>query len=161
MFEKILVPLDGSELAAKIVPYVLDLAKTHGSQVTLVYVFYPGVSEVFPDWIEQERQKERKSCELSLHKAAKDLEAQGLKNVKVVCLEGSPAREIIAYAKDNGMDLIAMSTHGKGEVAWVLGSVAEKVVSHATVPVLLFRVILPAPLLYKEEFVESLDRGIP
>ena len=162
MFEKILVPLDGSELAAQVVPYVLDLAKTHNSQVTLVYVFYPGESETFPDWIEKERQKERKSCELSLHQAAKDLEAQGLKEVKVVCLEGSPAREIIAYAKDSGMDLIAMATHGKGEVAWVLGSVAEKVVSHATVPVLLFRVILPKPLMFKEEYFEEvMERGLP
>lgn len=162
MFEKILVPLDGSELAAKILPFVLDLAKTHGSQVTLVYVFYPGVSETFPDWIEKEREKEKRSCELSLVEAAKDLEAQGLKEVKVECLEGSPAREIIAYAKDKDMDLIAMATHGKGEVAWVLGSVAEKVVSHATVPVLLFRVMIPKPLIFKEEYFEEvMERGLP
>ncbi|MBI4795397.1 MAG: universal stress protein, partial [Deltaproteobacteria bacterium] len=154
--------LDGSELAAKVLPYVIDLAKTHDSQITLLYVFYAGVSETFPNWIEEALEKEKKSCELSLAKAAKDLEAQGVKEVKVECLEGSPAREIITYAKDNGMDLIAMATHGKGEVAWVLGSVAEKVVSHATVPVLLFRVIFPKPLQTKEDyFLEVLERGIP
>ncbi|RJR33216.1 MAG: universal stress protein [Deltaproteobacteria bacterium] len=162
MFNKILVPLDGSELAAKVLPFVLDLAKTHDSQVTLVYVFYVGESNTFPNWIEEAAAEERKSCELSLENAAKDLRAKGVKEVKVVCLEGSPAREIIAYAKDNGMDLIAMSTHGKGEVAWVLGSVAEKVVSHATVPVLLFRVILPKPLMFKEEYFEEvMERGLP
>jgi nucleotide-binding universal stress UspA family protein len=162
MFNKILVPLDGSELAAKVLPYVVDLAKTHDSQVTLLYVFYAGVSETFPDWIEEALEKEKRSCELSLAKAAKDLEAQGVKGVKIECLEGSPAREIIAYAKDNGMDLIAMATHGRGEVAWVLGSVAEKVVSHATVPVLLFRVLFPRPVLTKEDyFLEVLERGIP
>ncbi|MBI4796822.1 MAG: universal stress protein [Deltaproteobacteria bacterium] len=162
MFKKILVPLDGSELAAKVLPYVIDLAKTHDSQITLLYVFYAGVSETFPNWIEEALEKEKKSCELSLAKAAKDLEDQGVKEVKVECLEGSPAREIITYAKDNGMDLIAMATHGKGEVAWVLGSVAEKVVSHATVPVLLFRVIFPKPLQTKEDyFLEVLERGIP
>jgi nucleotide-binding universal stress UspA family protein len=141
MFKKIRVSLDGSELAAKILPYVVDLAKTHDAQVTLLHVFYAGFSETFPDWIEKEWEKEQKSCELFLAQAAKDLEAQGVKEVKVECVEGSPAREIIDYAEKNGMDLIALATHGRGEVAWVLGSVAEKVVSHATVPVLLFRVL--------------------
>jgi nucleotide-binding universal stress UspA family protein len=65
-------------------------------------------------------------------------------------MEGSPAREIIAYAEQNGMDLIAIATHGKGEVAWVLGSVAEKVVTHATVPVLLLRVLELKPPEWKE-----------
>jgi len=141
MFKKILVPLDGSELAAKILPHVVDLAKTHDSQITLLHVYYAGESETFPDWIEKARAEEEKSCALLLAQAAKDLEAQGVKEVKVECVEGSPAREIIGYAEENGMDLIALATHGRGEVAWVLGSVAEKVVSHATVPVLLFRVL--------------------
>jgi nucleotide-binding universal stress UspA family protein len=141
MFKKILVPLDGSELAARILPYVVDLAQTHGSQATLLHVYYPGESETFPDWIEKEREKEKKACELFLIQTAKELEAQGVKEVKIECVEGSPAREIIGYAKNNGMDLITLATHGKGEVVWVLGSVAEKVVSHATVPVLLFRVL--------------------
>lgn len=141
MFKKILVPLDGSELAAKILPFVVDLAKTHDSQITLLHVYYAGESETFPDWIEKARAEEEKSCALLLAQAAKDLEAQGVKEVKVECVEGSPAREIIGYAEENGMDLIALATHGRGEVAWVLGSVAEKVVSHATVPVLLYRVL--------------------
>jgi nucleotide-binding universal stress UspA family protein len=135
------VPLDGSELAAKILPHVLDLAKTHDSQVTLLHVYYAGVSETFPDWIEKARKEEEKSCALLLAQVAKDLEAQGFKEVKVECVEASPGLEIISYAAKSGMDLIALATHGKGEVAWVLGSVAEKVVSHAPVPVLLFRVL--------------------
>ena len=63
-----------------------------------------------------------------------------------------PAREIIHYAEANKMDLIAMATHGRGEVAWVMGSVAEKVVSHATVPVLLFRVLEFKPVLKEVYF---------
>jgi nucleotide-binding universal stress UspA family protein len=141
MFKKILVPLDGSELAAKILPYVVDLAKVLDSQVTLLHVYYAGVSETFPEIIEKMRAEERKSCEMLLAQAARDLEAQGLKQVQTECVEGSSAREIIDYAEKNAMDLIALATHGKGEVAWVLGSVAEKVVSHATVPVLLFRAL--------------------
>ena len=162
MFKKILVPLDGSKLAAKILPFVVDLAKTHDSQVTLLHTYYAGVSESFPEWIAEALEKEKQNCEIFLARVAEDLEAQGLTGVKSVCLEGYPAVEIIDYAKDNGIDLIAMSTHGRGEVAWVLGSVAEKVVAHATVPVLLFRVMASKLLQTKEEYFEEvLDRGIP
>jgi nucleotide-binding universal stress UspA family protein len=162
MFKKILVPLDGSELAAKILPQVVDLAKTHDSLVTLLHVYYSEVGETTPGVMQEAVAQEKKRCELFLAQAAKDLQAQGVANVKFECVEGSPAREIIGYAAKNAMDLIALATHGKGEVAWVLGSVAEKVVTHATVPVLLFRVMVPKPLQTKEDyFLEVLDRGIP
>ncbi len=161
MFKKILVPLDGSELAAKILPQVVDLAKTQDAQVTLLNV-YPDLREaVSGELFNELMAQEVKSCEGYLTQAAKDLEAQGIK-VETACMVGMPARDIIAYAAQNGMDLIAMATHGKGEVAWVLGSVAEKVVTHATVPVLLFRVMGAAPPKTKEEqFLDMLDRGIP
>ena len=90
-------------------------------------------------WLEAVAQ-EAKRCAVFLGQVAKEMQAQGVK-VTVECVEGSPAREIIGYAKANKMDLIAMATHGRGEVAWVLGSVAEKVVSHANIPVLIFRVL--------------------
>jgi hypothetical protein len=48
-----------------------------------------------------------------------------------------------------------MATHGRGEVAWMLGSVAEKIVSHATVPVLLMRVLEAQPLMDKSEFLSG------
>ncbi len=160
MFKKILVPLDGSALAAKILPYVTDLAKTHQSQVTLLYVYYPQVGEATPGVIQEAVAQEAKRCELFLAEAAKDLKAQGLA-VEFACVEGQPAREIIGYAAKHGFDLIALATHGKGEVAWVLGSTAEKVVTHATVPVLLYRVMEIRVPSTKEEFEEMLMRGIP
>ncbi len=152
MFKKILVPLDGSELAAKILPHVVDLAKTHDAMVTLLHVYYSEVGEASPGVIQEAVAQEKKRCELFLGKAAQDLQAQGVKEVKVECVEGSPAREIIGYAAKNAMNLIAMATHGKGEVTWVLGSVAEKVVAHATVPVLLFRVVEFKLPDFKEEY---------
>jgi nucleotide-binding universal stress UspA family protein len=158
MFNKILVPLDGSELAAKILPQVVDLAKTHNAEVTLLNVYYTELGEATAGVIREAIAQETRQCEMFLAKTAQDLEAQGVK-VKIVCVEGSPAREIIGYAQKNGMDLICMATHGKGEVAWVLGSVAEKVVSHASVPVLLYRVVEVKPLLWKED--PYFTRGIP
>jgi len=158
MFKKILVPLDGSPLAAKILPQVVDLAKTHDAELTLLYVYYTEVGETSPQVMQEAVAQEKKRCELFLGQTAKDLEAQGVK-VSIACVEGHPAREIIGYAVTHGMDLIALATHGKGEVAWVLGSVAEKVVSHSPVPVLLHRVVEVKPLLLKED--PYFTRGLP
>jgi nucleotide-binding universal stress UspA family protein len=154
MFHKILVPLDGSGLVAKILPQVIDLAKIHNSQVTLLQVYPAEGGEATPKVIREAVVQEAKRCELFLAQAAKALKALGIINFKIECVEGSPAREIIAYADKNGMDLIAMATHGKGKVTWVLGSVAQMVVSHATVPVLLFRVRLEItpPKTQKDSF---------
>ncbi len=152
MFEKILVPLDGSDLAAKVLPTVAELAKTFNSQVTVVHVCYlEAVGEAAPGVIAAAPAAEKKVCETFLAKAGNDLKGQGIK-ADWVCLEGVPAREIIAYAEKNKMGLIAMATHGKGEVAWVLGSTAERVVSHATVPVLMIRVMEFKPPALKEEY---------
>jgi nucleotide-binding universal stress UspA family protein len=140
MFNKILVPLDGSELAAKIIPQVIDLAKAHQAEVTLLHVAYTEYGQASPGAMVEAVVQETKRCAAILGQVAKEMQAQGV-TVTVECVEGSPAREIINFAKANKMDLIAMATHGRGEVAWVLGSVAEKVVSHANVPVLLFRVL--------------------
>lgn len=150
MFNKILVPLDGSDLAAKVLPQVIELAKTFKSQVTLMHVCYtPAIGETTPGTIKAAAAHEQKWCATFLGKAAADLKAQGL-DVTAECKEGVPAMEIIAYADKNNMDLIAMATHGTGEVAWVIGSTAEKVMTHATVPVLLVRVIEFKPPLLKE-----------
>lgn len=152
MFNKILVPLDGSDLAAKVLPQVIELAKTFKSQVTLMHVCYsPAIGETTPGTMKAAAAHEAKWCAAFLGKAAADLKAQGL-DVTSECVEGVPAREIIGYADKNNMDLIAMTTHGTGEVAWVLGSTAEKVVTHATAPVLLIRVIEFKPPLLKEVY---------
>lgn len=152
MFNKILVPLDGSDLAAKVLPTVVELAKTFNSQITLLHACHTeGHGEASPGVIETAATQLKKACEVFLTQAGNDLQAQGIK-VDWVCAEGVPAREIIGYADKNSMDLICMSTHGRGEVAWVIGSTAERVVSHATVPVLLIRVMEFKPPMLKEEF---------
>src|SRR5208337_1678380 len=65
--------------------------------------------------------------------------------------QGTPAPEIIAYAVGHRMDLIILGSHGAGEVAWLLGSVAHQVVSHSPVPVLLLRVLGPKLPEHKDE----------
>jgi nucleotide-binding universal stress UspA family protein len=156
MFKKILVPLDGSALAATILPQVEDLAKSQKSEITLLTVSNISSMAIMAEAgnsINDAILKWHKStAEEYLTETTKILTAKGLK-VSWVYQEGIPAREVIRYADEARCDLIAMATHGRGEIAWVLGSVAEQVVSHATVPVLLMRVIKGQPLLEKEELL--------
>jgi nucleotide-binding universal stress UspA family protein len=153
MFKKILVPYDGSQMAAKIFPQVAALAKTCNSRVTFIYVFHTDkVWDGTPGMLAEIPEKALKSCENFLSEAGGELQKNGVE-ADWVCIEGVPAREIIQYADANTMDVIAMATHGRGEIAWVLGSVAEQVVTHSNTPVLLFRVIETRPPRRKEEVV--------
>ncbi len=155
MFKKVLVPLDGSEIAAKILPKVAELAKSTKAKVTLFHVCYSGVGafagEASPAVIKAEETQEQKFCSTFLAKAGKELKDQGV-DVDWVCEDGVPAREIVAFAQDKGYDLIALGTHGAGEVAWYMGGVADRVATHATVAVLLFRTLEFKPPLLKEVY---------
>jgi nucleotide-binding universal stress UspA family protein len=153
MFKKVLVPLDGSAIAAKVLPKVVEAAKLCKAKVTLFHVCYSGVGafvgEASPGVIKKAEAQEQKFCATFLAQAGKELKDQGLE-VNWVCQDGVPAREIVAYAQNNGYDLIVLGTHGAGEVAWYMGGVADRVATHATVPVLLFRTLEFKPPLLKE-----------
>jgi nucleotide-binding universal stress UspA family protein len=149
--KKILVPLDGSKIAAKVLPQVVELAKAFRAKVTLCHVCYSGVGamigETTPATIEGAAAHEQKFCDTFLAKAGQDLKGEGL-DVDWACAEGVPAQQIIAFAQAKDYDLIVLGTHGAGEVAWYMGGVADRVVAHATVPVLLLRTLeVKAPLL--------------
>ena len=155
MFKKILVPLDGSDLAAQILPQVETLAKQFKAQVTLLAV---GSSDTCPS---PEAIKEGAACpEIPLARYLEQttgkLRTQGVE-VTWVYKQGNPAKEIVAYAAGNDMDLIAIASHGGGEIAWLLGSVAQKVIVHAPVAVLLWRVAEPKPPELKSEMYYSLQ----
>ena len=159
MFKKILVPLDGSDLAAKILPQVEELAKQVKAQVTLLTV---GSSDTCAGGgAPPKAMKEGAACpELPLarylEQTAGNLRAQGVE-VQWVYKQGDPAREIVAYSSENDVDLIAIASHGGGEFAWILGSVAKKVLAHATVAVLLWRVTEPKPPTLKSEMFYSIQ----
>ncbi len=152
MFKKILVPLDGSNLAAKVISQTEDLAKAFNAQLVLMTVGSAAVGEVGESSPEAANEAvARLPAVKYLEQTVAALKAKNLNATWTYKQGASPAREIVAYAADRQVDLIVMATHGAGEIAWVLGSVAEKVVSHAPVPVLLIRVLLPKPPEHKSE----------
>jgi nucleotide-binding universal stress UspA family protein len=159
MFKKILVPLDGSDLAARILPQVETLAKQTRAAVTLLTV---GSSDICAGGdAPVPTVKAGASCpELPvstyLEQNADKLRSQGLE-VNWVYQQGNPAQQIVAYAADHDMDLIAIASHGGGQIAWLLGGVAKKVLTHATVAVLLWRVTEAKPPTLKDEMFYSLQ----
>ena len=137
MFKRILVPLDGSSLAEAILPQVQELAKTLGAELFLVRAV---AAHVFPgvDPTEQEVDVVQKA-EAYVAEVAERLHDAGIP-VHTAVRYGEAAEEILDHIGVNAVDLVAMSTHGRSGLSrLVLGSVAEQVVRHATVPVLLMR----------------------
>ena len=140
MYKKILVPLDGSELARKALDHAEKLANTFGAEIILFQVvpFLPiyGSPELVTPLIVDEKQKE--SAEKYLTNLAEELKKRGLKVTAMVRTGQQVAVEIIDFAKETGVDLVVMCTHGRsGITRWVLGSVAHKVLTRTETPILL------------------------
>ncbi len=151
-YQRILVALDGSELAEEIFPVVLPLAHAFGSNVSLIRVVEPVEPPVYAgnmmnhppqiyygDLAEMAKQA-RSEASAYLGAQQDRLEQQGL-TVSSLTPDGAPAQTILDEAQKEGTDLIAMTTHGRGGLGrLVFGSVAEAVLRSAPCPVLLGRV---------------------
>lgn len=148
MYKKILVPLDGSELAEQVLPQVTEMALCAGAEVVLVRVpvyNYEGLGMAstmpgaMPPQLIQAAPETRKQVEAYLARVRKELEERELA-VSTIIQDGLPADVILACAEKEKVDLIAMSTHGRtGLGRMVFGSVADQVLRGAKVPVLLVR----------------------
>ena len=150
MFKKILVCLDGSEIAEQILPVVRDQAAAKESWVVLIRVAnLPGSVTLgvpgFPSVplhtaaMPEHLKKEYDLADEYLKKTAQSLRQQGV-NVDSQTLVGLPGPSIINYAGENGFDLVALVTHGHtGFRNVLLGSVAEHIVRESGLPILLIR----------------------
>ncbi len=137
MFREILVPLDGSHLAEGILPHVTGLARLCGARIRLLRV---ALVHTFPGADPTERQVEAvEEAQSYLEQVAQPLRESGFE-VTTHVRYGHDATEILDHARQEEIDLIAMSTHGRtGLGRWALGSVAERVLRHSPKPVLLTR----------------------
>ncbi|WP_137285381.1 universal stress protein [Halorussus salinisoli] len=131
MFDDILVPTDGSPCAEVAAEYAEDLATRYDATVHALCVVDPRALENAPQY---DQLKEERS-EIAERTCAK-LSMTGVKTKEAVHTD-VPHTAILQYAKDQGIDLIVMGTHGRtGVERYLLGSVTEKVVRLSDVPVL-------------------------
>ena len=147
MYEKVLVPLDGSELAECVLAHVGALAK--GCLVkNLVFVRAaepfesPSVVAEYPlkpEDVARVNAERKEAAKSYLQKIAKQVNYENT-NVKWEVLSGRAAESIVDYATKNSIDLIVIATHGRSGVSrWVWGSIADRILRSACVPVLMVR----------------------
>lgn len=142
MYNRALVPLDGSSVAEAIIPFILDIAGPLDMEVVLLRVVEP----IAPMVIEGSRHVEvedvearRTDAEEYLAPVAVELRNKGVR-VESRVRRGNTTEEIVAAVRETGADLIAMSTHGRGGLGRLMfGSVAQAVLGHVDMPVLLMR----------------------
>ena len=147
MYNKILVPLDGSELSECALGHVTQIAKgCRVPEVDLLYVVEEVGKVVSPTYIpsvqseniaEDAKNRAQSFARDYLDKTAKRLKEDGIAANPVI-MEGPVADKIFEFAEKNGVDLIIMSTHGRSGISrWAFGSVADRVVRYSRVPVLI------------------------
>ncbi len=136
-FERILVPLDGSECAEIVLPKVEKLATDLKASIALLRVAY---AHTFPGVDPTEAEvKVVGEAEEYLRKIGERLKAKGFK-VDSHVRYGNDADEILDHAAQKDIDFIAMTTHGRSGVKrFLLGSVAEKILRHSPKPIFLVR----------------------
>lgn len=134
MQHPILVPLDGSRLAERALPYAETLARSSGAPLLLVEA--AAVTQRYREDAREARLRSSDEAQAHLEALAGDLAARALAAEVVVGL-ASPAQVIEETAKARQARLIVMTTHGWGGGSpWVLGGVAEHVLRRSRVPVL-------------------------
>lgn len=142
MLRRLMVPLDGSDLAQTALPLAGELARALGATLVLVRV-EPWLTMTAPSYAYLP-DLDRLEADVEALAAASLQEARGRLpadlNVETVVLRGAPAATLIDYARGEGrIDLVVMSTHGAGGLRRLLiGSVADRVV-RAGLPTLLIR----------------------
>lgn len=140
MYDKILVPTDGSEGMEQVIDHACQLAESHGAAVHALYVANTASLSDLP--METSWEGVSSALRQQGERAIEEVEEfAGEIPCETALVDGSPAKEIVSYAAEEDCDLITMGTHGRSGVdRLLLGSVAERVVRTAPVPVTTIRV---------------------
>jgi len=146
MYHKIIAPLDGSELAENILPHLATLGTgcLEGTMelvrvVENIEVPTRGGLGLTAEQQKQLNEEARKEAEEYLAKVRQPLADRGL-NVNIRVLTGKAADVLADYVRESGADLLVISSHGRsGPSRWLWGSVAEKLLHSACIPVMIVR----------------------
>jgi len=140
MFDPILVPLDGSQLAECVLPHIVAIARPFDAEITLLRMLEKnkanGSAQLFDllNW-----QINKTKAALYLEKTKARLQESGLQ-ARTIVLEGLVAKGITQYAQNQGMKLIILSSHGhSGLTQWGISSITQKIILSAPTSVLIVR----------------------
>ena len=147
MFKHILIPTDGSAVAAKAIKAGVALAKEMGATVTGYYAIEPAPTHIYGEGyladrkiVEELERRAREVAQRAVDQIAATAEEAGVKCDTVVDSAVQPFKGIVEAAQKEKCDAIFMASHGhRGLTGLVLGSVTQKVLTHSKTPVLVFR----------------------
>jgi nucleotide-binding universal stress UspA family protein len=147
MFKHILIPTDGSPVAAKAIKAGVALAKDMGATVTGYYAIEPAPTHIYGEGyladrklVEELERRSRDVAQRSVDEIATAAKAAGVKCETVIGKAVLPYKGIIDAAEKNKCDAIFMASNGhRGLTGLLLGSVTQKVLTHTKTPVLVFR----------------------
>ena len=135
VYDRILLPTDGSAGTGRVVDHAEELARVHGAEIHALYVIdatsFTGLPmETSWEGIRTVLEEESESALEAVERQVDDVP------VETTTVEGTPSREIVRFATEQTVDAVVMGTHGRGGIdRLLLGSVAERVVRGAPVPV--------------------------
>ena len=141
MYKRILLPLDGSPLAEQALAHAVAHADHFQAELTLLRVLVPlpRPATVADRSLTRAEHAMSASIHEYLERIAAGIRERGI-SVRTASVEGRPHIEIVQFAETNQIDLIVMSTRGQSGLSrWMMGSIADRVVRGAGVPVLLVR----------------------
>jgi nucleotide-binding universal stress UspA family protein len=141
MYRRILLVLDGSKMAEQALPHAIAQARQFQAELVLLRVLepLPEVGGMSKASIEQAKQQTAVLAREYLEGVAARTEEQGV-TIQVAAIEGRPNTAILTYAETHDVDLVVLCSRGRSGLSrWLMGSVADRVVRGATVPVLLVR----------------------
>jgi nucleotide-binding universal stress UspA family protein len=139
MYQRILLPLDGSTEAEKALIHGINLANLSGAELILLRIVepFPPVRSVSPAELRTIKEHAKDWAEDYFERIAADLREQNIPHETVI-LEGRASVMIAQFAEQNEIDLILISSRGRtGFTRWLMGSVADRVIRGTTIPVLL------------------------
>jgi nucleotide-binding universal stress UspA family protein len=141
MYNRILLPLDGSPLAEQALPHAIAIAACFQSEMILLQVLIPLPRP--PLTAEAAILKAEVAKAILVHEYLESIAAkvqdQGIK-MQVITIEGRPHFQILQYAEINQVDMIVICSRGQSGLSrWMIGSVADRVMRGANMPVLLVR----------------------
>lgn len=141
MYNRILIPLDGSPLAEQSLPHAIAIAECFKSELILLQVLIPLPSP--PTTTEAAILRAEEATAIIVHEylesVAAKVQDQGI-TAQVITFGGRPHFQILQYAETNHVDMIVMCSRGQSGLSrWMIGSVADRVMRGANMPVLLVR----------------------